>query len=206
MIARTILLTMAVRRSLGLTSRILILLTSQCTDISMLSPPSIRRATGMSSLLDAMKQLDVKIGHVQDKVGSVENKVDCVQVKVGEMATSVSEVAESVGIRDVLQPVLAFGSSKITEDRSPRFRSELLRAYGYSELEISGCSPTTHCIILNHPVPTSSLVAGHIFKNQWARVSQQVLGIDIDDPRNGLPMLKALEDAFDTLRLIILCK
>ena len=121
------------------------------------------------------------------------------------LAESVGKLAESVSIRNTLQPILTYGSSQITTCHDPGFRADVLRAYGYSGNAISGRSKTIHCIILGHPVPSSSLIAGHLFKFQWARVSDRLLGVDINDPRNGLPMFKPLEDAFDTLRLIIIC-
>jgi hypothetical protein len=71
----------------------------------------------------------------------------------------------------------------MTVQRSPTFRLEVLTAYGYSPAECNGHSPTIYCLVLNKLVPKESLVVGHIFKHKWARVAQQVLGMDIDDTR-----------------------
>ena len=108
-------------------------------------------------------------------------------------------------IRDSLQPVLQYGSSKITLRGHSTFRRKVMKAFGYSENEVSG-SENPYCLILNRKVPKESLVAGHLFKHEWKPVCQQVVGIDIDDARNGIPMIKPLEVAFDTLQMVILCE
>ena len=164
--------------------------------------------------MDAIEKLRINIEEVQEQVREqvdkvqeqVREQVGMVKEQVDSMATSVKEVAFSIGIRDILQPVLTYGRSKITKQHDPDFHRNVLTAYGYSKEEISGRSETVHCLILNLPVPESTLIAGHIFKHEWAYVSQIVLGVDIDDPRNGLPLFKPLQDAFDTLRLVILCE
>ena len=153
--------------------------------------------------IDVQEQVREQVGKVQEQVGDMAASV---QEQVGDIAASVKEVAYSIGIRDALQPVLTYGRSKITKQRDPDFHRNLLAAYGYSKGEVLGRSETVHCLILNLRVPKSTLIAGHIFKHEWASVSQSLLGFDIDDPRNGLPLFKPLEDAFDTLRLVILCE
>jgi len=60
------------------------------------------------------------------------------------------------------------------------------------------------CLILDCDIPRDSLVVGHIFKHEWAAVSQRIMNFDINDTRNGLPVFKPIEDAFDTLRLCII--
>jgi hypothetical protein len=118
---------------------------------------------------------------------------------------NVKDVAYSMQIRDSLQPVLQYGSSKITRIGHSFFRKKVMKAYGYSENEVSG-SENPYCLILNRKVPKESLVAGHLFKHEWKPVCQQVVGIDIDDARNGIPIFKPLEVAFDTLQMVILCE
>jgi len=158
---------------------------------------------GMGEQISVVQE---QVGVVQERVGVVQERVAMVQEQVVSMAASVEEVAFSTSIRDALQPVLTYGSSKITKQRDRDFHRRVLIAYGYSENEVMGRSKAAHCLILNLRVPKQALIAGHIFKHEWADVSQSLLGIDINNPRNGLPLFKPLEEAFDTLRMVILCK
>ena len=148
---------------------------------------------------------DLKLQIENLSVSVVETRASVVETRasVDEAATSIKVVAESVAIRDTLQPILNYGSSKITQNRDPRFRGAVLKVYGYPSLRRT---KALRCLLLDHLVPKHSLIAAHLFKFQWAPVSNKLLGVDINDPRNGLPMFKPLEDAFDTLRLAILCK
>ena len=58
------------------------------------------------------------------------------------------------------------------------------------------------CMLTGEVLPSQNIIAAHIFKFCWAAFSRLCLDIhDINDPRNGLLIRKAVEDAFDTSAL-----
>lgn len=111
----------------------------------------------------------------------------------------VQQVEAAVG-RDAL----SYTSGKITQQRDPSFRRDVLQSYGYTPAQCDSSAARLPCLILDRDVPSESLVVGHIFKHEWAAISQRMMNFDINDARNGLPIFKPIEDAFDTLRLCII--
>ena len=99
---------------------------------------------------------------------------------------------------------LSYTSGKVTQQRDPSFRHDVLRSYGYTRAQCNNNAVKLPCLILDCDIPRDSLVVGHIFKHEWAAVSQRIMNFDINDTRNGLPVFKPIEDAFDTLRLCII--
>lgn len=58
------------------------------------------------------------------------------------------------------------------------------------------------CLLTNAKLPYSTVIGAHLFKHKW---SQQVHILEIDDIndlRNGLPLWKPIEWAFDTSRYV----
>ena len=56
------------------------------------------------------------------------------------------------------------------------------------------------CLLTDAVLPKQTVVGAHLFKHKWKDRSH-VIGIeDIDDTRNGLPVWKPVEWAFDTSR------
>ena len=109
-------------------------------------------------------------------------------------------------IKESIHPALSYSSGKITTSRDPSFRRSALEAYGYDHAVCDNNCVTAHCLILDHPVPISSLVVGHIFKHEWANAAVAMMDLEIDDTRNSLPLFKPLEDAFDRMDLCIICE
>ena len=99
---------------------------------------------------------------------------------------------------------LSYTSGKVTQQRDPSFRRDVLRSYGYTYAQCNNTTGKLPCLILNCDIPRDSLVVGHIFKHEWAAVSERIMNFEINDTRNGLPVFKPIEDAFDTLRLCII--
>ena len=57
------------------------------------------------------------------------------------------------------------------------------------------------CLLTNAKLPSSTVIALHLFKWEWAEHTY-ILGFsEINDTRNGIPLWKPLEWAFDTPRL-----
>lgn len=57
------------------------------------------------------------------------------------------------------------------------------------------------CLLTNDKLPSSTVIASHLFKWEWAECVH-LLGLeDVNDTRNGLPLWKPLEWAFDSSRL-----
>ncbi|EGF82820.1 hypothetical protein BATDEDRAFT_36642 [Batrachochytrium dendrobatidis JAM81] len=60
-------------------------------------------------------------------------------------------------------------------------------------------------MISNAPLPSTVVIAGHLFKSCWAASCQDHLDFeDIDNPRNGLLMFKPFEFAFDNSHICFL--
>jgi hypothetical protein len=56
------------------------------------------------------------------------------------------------------------------------------------------------CLLTNAVLPRNTVIGGHLFKRKWKDRSH-IIGIDdVDDTRNGLPLWKPVEWAFDTSR------
>ena len=57
------------------------------------------------------------------------------------------------------------------------------------------------CLLTNAALPSSTVIGSHLFKWEWSEYVH-VLGFEnINDVKNGLPLWKPLEWAFDTSRL-----
>ena len=57
------------------------------------------------------------------------------------------------------------------------------------------------CLLTNARLPSSTVIASHLFKWEWAEYTYLLGFPDINDTRNGIPLWKPLEWAFDTSRL-----
>lgn len=56
------------------------------------------------------------------------------------------------------------------------------------------------CLLTNALLPKQTVIGAHLFKHEW-KERIHVIGIeDIDDTRNGLPLWKPVEWAFDSSR------
>ena len=58
------------------------------------------------------------------------------------------------------------------------------------------------CQILGKELPKFLVIGSHIFKHEWAKQVQKLLGFNnINDPRNGFLLFQPIEKAFDSSRL-----
>ena len=67
----------------------------------------------------------------------------------------------------------------------------------YGALQGSDC----WCLLTNDVLPSSTVIGSHLFKWEWSEYVHLLGFEDINDVRNGLPLWKPLEWAFDTSRL-----
>ena len=91
-----------------------------------------------------------------------------------------------------------YTEGKITRKHDPEaklFSKKVKNAYG--ALEHGQC----WCLLTNALLPSSTVIAFHLFKWEWAECVYLLGFEDINDTRNGLPSWKPLEWAFDSSRL-----
>lgn len=82
-----------------------------------------------------------------------------------------------------------------TDLDADRFSKKVKRAYGAS------AGDQCWCLLTDDKLPRSTVIGAHLFKWEWAE-DVYLLGVqDINDTRNGLPLWKPLEWAYDTSRL-----
>ena len=82
-----------------------------------------------------------------------------------------------------------------TDLDADRFSKKVKRAYGAS------AGDQCWCLLTDDKLPRSTVIGAHLFKWEWAE-DVYLLGVqDIHDTRNGLPLWKPLEWAYDTSRL-----
>ena len=67
----------------------------------------------------------------------------------------------------------------------------------YGAVEVSDC----WCLLTNAALPSSTVISLHLFKWEWSEYVHLLGFEDINDVKNGLPLWKPLEWAFDTSRL-----
>ena len=89
-----------------------------------------------------------------------------------------------------------WSESLATRSHSQDFDDALLKFYNASQ----GCRKGERwCLVLGQKL--HNVICAHLFKHEWHE-DVALLGFeDIDDPRNGLPMFKPIEWAFDSSRL-----
>ena len=99
---------------------------------------------------------------------------------------------------------LSYSTGKVTVKRDPKFVKAVYLAYGYSKNQLKN-NKKLWCPVLGATVPKGAMAVGHIFKHEFHRSVRAVMGFaDIDDLRNGMPMFKPIEVAFDSRKLCIL--
>lgn len=79
-------------------------------------------------------------------------------------------------------------------DRNPRFGAKVKAAYS----AVRG--KTCWCLLTNDILPKETVIGTHLFKHQWKEQVHLIRLADIDDTRNGLPLWKPIEWAFNTSR------
>ena len=69
----------------------------------------------------------------------------------------------------------------------------------YGALQGSKC----WCLLTNAILPSSTVIGSHLFKSEWSEYVHLLGFENINDVKNGLPLWKPLEWAFDTSRLYV---
>ena len=89
-----------------------------------------------------------------------------------------------------------------TKTRDPKFKERLLAYYGRKAL-----NGDVLCQVANEPFPSAVVIGAHIWKFETKGVGLAAFGLsesDVESCRNGLLLLKGLEDAFDHMRVCFL--
>jgi len=116
-----------------------------------------------------------------------------------EVLTALAEIKGLLEVHGVLQmDKFMYTEGKITRKTDPGaqlFCRHVKTRYG--ALQGSKC----WCLLTNAALPSSTVIGSHLFKWEWSE-HVHLLGFeDVNDVRNGLPLWKPLEWAFDTSRL-----
>ncbi len=116
-----------------------------------------------------------------------------------EVLTALAEIKGLLEVHGVLQmDNFMYTEGKITRQTDPGaqlFCRNVKTRYG--ALQGSKC----WCLLTNAALPSSTVIGSHLFKWEWSE-HVHLLGFeDVNDVRNGLPLWKPLEWAFDTSRL-----
>ena len=85
--------------------------------------------------------------------------------------------------------------TRTNDSEAKHFSKRVKNAYG--ALEHDQC----WCLLTNALLPSSTVIASHLFKWEWAECVYLLGFEDVNDTRNGLPLWKPLEWAFDSSRL-----
>ncbi|KAK5664390.1 hypothetical protein QVD99_000030 [Batrachochytrium dendrobatidis] len=104
-------------------------------------------------------------------------------------------------VQDFVKKFYYTNDTRTKVSRSSVFKNSLLKYYYGIEEKVSHVK----CMISNAPLPSTVVIAGHLFKSCWAASCQDHLDFeDIDNPRNGLLMFKPFEFAFDNSHICFL--
>ena len=86
-----------------------------------------------------------------------------------------------------------YTEGKISQ-RSGHFGEKVKKVYK------AQAGPNCWCLLTNDVLPKQTVIGAHLFKHEW-KERTDIIGIDdIDDTRNGLPLWRPIEWAFDTSR------
>ena len=99
---------------------------------------------------------------------------------------------------DITMDRFMYTEGKVTPKNDPdtkRFSRRVKVAY--DALDHGQC----WCLLTNDKLPSSTVIASHLFKWEWAECVHLLGFEDVNDTRNGLPLWKPLEWAFDSSRL-----
>jgi len=104
---------------------------------------------------------------------------------------------------DLLDP---WTSSNKSVGEQKLFKTALIQYYRVAETNHGGAAHL-QCMLTGQSFPRKSVTASHIWKKATNGKGLPAFGIDqdkIDDPRNGLLLLKGIEDKFDNKQLCFL--
>lgn len=155
-------------------------------------------------LRDRLVQLDrerVVLCEKENKLMVVQSGgiSDEVLAALAEIRAGQAEINSLLQVHSVLQlDRFMYTEGKITcrTDVGAQLFSRSVKTQ-YGAVQGSKC----WCLLTNAALPSSTVIGSHLFKWEWSEYVH-VLGFEnIDDVKNGLPLWKPLEWAFDTSRL-----
>jgi hypothetical protein len=92
-----------------------------------------------------------------------------------------------------------YTTSQATKYREPGFREAMLNAY-----QAKGNDGMVFCMATGEYLSASLVAAAHLFKHAWHHNVSEAMGfLDINDVRNGLLLMKPIEEAFDNCFLVL---
>eukprot|EP00195_Chlamydomonas_chlamydogama_P001399 CAMPEP_0202919762 /NCGR_PEP_ID=MMETSP1392-20130828/76503_1 /ASSEMBLY_ACC=CAM_ASM_000868 /TAXON_ID=225041 /ORGANISM="Chlamydomonas chlamydogama, Strain SAG 11-48b" /LENGTH=321 /DNA_ID=CAMNT_0049613221 /DNA_START=113 /DNA_END=1078 /DNA_ORIENTATION=+ len=106
----------------------------------------------------------------------------------------------------VMLSMYEYTEGHISTSTVPEFKAKLKTAYSKerSTASSTGTINLIYCMISHQYLPSSGVIASHLFKRLWWANDNFLELEDIHDWRNGLLLAKPLEWAFDTSRLSII--
>ena len=116
-----------------------------------------------------------------------------------ELLLALVEIKSLLQVHSVLQlDRFMYTEGKVTRRNDPlvQFFSRDVKAE-YGALQGRDC----WCLLTNDILPSSTVIGSHLFKWEWSEYVHLLGFGDINDVRNGLPLWKPIEWAFDTSRL-----
>ena len=116
-----------------------------------------------------------------------------------EVLLALVEIKSLLQVHSVLQlDRFVYTEGKVTRKNDPlaQLFSRSVKAE-YGALQGNKC----RCLLTNAVLPSSTVIGFHLFKWEWSEYVHLLGFDDIDDVKNGLPLWKPIEWAFDTSRL-----
>ncbi|KAA6426318.1 MAG: hypothetical protein FRX49_03429 [Trebouxia sp. A1-2] len=116
-----------------------------------------------------------------------------------EVLLALVEIKSLLQVHSALQlDRFMYTEGKVTRKTDPEAQlfSRSIKAQ-YGALQGSKC----WCLLTNAVLPSSTVIGSHLFKWEWSEYSHLLGFENINDVKNGLPLWKPLEWAFDTSRL-----
>ncbi|KAG2789509.1 hypothetical protein Pcac1_g944 [Phytophthora cactorum] len=92
-----------------------------------------------------------------------------------------------------------------TASRTQKLKKQLVEKYNCDCGTNQDGDPMLLCMVMNIGLPSTVVIASHIFRREHDRLKSRFVQIaDIDDVRNGLLLFKPIESAFDDLDIAFL--
>ena len=116
-----------------------------------------------------------------------------------EVLLALVEIKSLLQVHSVLQlDRFTYTEGKVTRKNDPlaHLFSRSVKAE-YGALQGNKC----WCLLTNAILPSSTVIGSHLFKWEWAEYVHLLGFEEINDVKNGLPLWKPIEWAFDTSRL-----
>ena len=98
-----------------------------------------------------------------------------------------------------LETLFETSSTVISSITQIEFKERLREFYA-----VKSKSNKVRCVLLNKFLPPSIVISAHLFPKKKGKFLKPILGLnEINDVKNGLPLFKAIEHAYDRWKLIL---